>query len=88
MGNTSQGTKLNNKSQGKIYVCVLISFAAIGGRTVWICTVRTARRESMIFEAVCWHRNRGCLECFLAAIGSYCSGRTVDCGHVFLGTVF
>jgi hypothetical protein len=43
--------------------------------------------EGMIFEAACWHGNQGCLECFLAVVGLYCSDCTTDCGHGFLGIV-
>jgi hypothetical protein len=70
------------------FLCVLISFVVVGGHTVRICTVRIARREGTIFEVACWHGNRGCLQCFLVAIGPYYLGRTAYYGHVFLGIVF
>jgi hypothetical protein len=40
--------------------------------------------EGTIFEAACWHGNRGCLECFLAVARLYWSGHTTDYGHGFL----
>jgi hypothetical protein len=85
-GHISQD-KVGTNPKGN-FMCVLISFVVVGGRTVRIRTVYTTRREGTIFEAACWHKNRGCLECFLVDVGSYCSGHTTDCGHNFLGIVF
>jgi hypothetical protein len=51
--------------------CVLISFVVVGGHTVRFRTVCTTRKEGMSFEANCWHKNRGCFECFLVAAGLY-----------------
>jgi hypothetical protein len=45
--------------------------------------IRTSRREGTIFEAACWHENRGCLECFLAAAGPYCSAVQQTVGMFF-----
>jgi hypothetical protein len=55
----------------EIFVCVSIYFVVVGGHTVRIRTVRTVRKEGTIFEADCWHKNRGCLECFLVVAGLY-----------------
>jgi hypothetical protein len=64
-------------------MCVLISFAAVGGHTVQIRTVCTARSEGTIFEAACWHENRGCLQCFFLLLG-----RTVKVVQQTVGMFF
>jgi hypothetical protein len=50
-------------------VCVLISFAVVGGRTVRIRTVRTTRKEGTIFEAACWHKIEVVWSVFLLQLG-------------------
>ena len=71
--------KKKEATNPKAFFCVSVVLFYVLGRTVWICTFRTAGRGDTVFEAAFGTKIEVFSGDILASVGPYCAGRTTLC---------